>query len=61
MVTEDGKVRVTVINNGGRPQMKIEDLGGTAIGKPRWYHRVTVRTVQEVARHVDLSTLKEVD
>lgn len=62
MMTADGMTRVTVINRDGRPLMKIEDRGGTAPGaKPTWYHRATVRTIQEVARHVDLASLREVE
>lgn len=63
MVTADGKHRVHLVNLDGHEKIRIESAGRTQAisghNKPCWYHVADVRTPQEVARHVDLASLRE--
>ena len=64
MMTADGKRRVHQVNVDGVEKLRVEALGRSpgisGKARPVWYHLADVRTPQEAARHVDLSTLREV-
>lgn len=62
LISEDGKTRVHKVTLDGVDRLRIERLGRTQAisgrNDPTWYHVHDARTVPEVARHVDLSTLR---
>lgn len=62
MISADGNTRVHRVSVDGVQKIRIESRGlargGTA---PAWYHLVDAKTIPEVARHVDLSTLKPME
>lgn len=61
MVSSDGRTRVHHVSLDGQELIRIEKLGtAQPIAGPRrsvWTHVHDARTVQEVARHVDLADL----
>jgi hypothetical protein len=63
LYSPDGKHRVHKVVLDGHERLRIERRGLTqAISGPQrecWYFVHDARNVQEVARHVDLSTLSE--
>lgn len=57
LLSSDGRKRVFPLVRGETPMLRVESLGAKGV----WYHDATVRTVAEVAKHVDLSTLRAVE
>lgn len=57
LLSADGMKRVFPVVRGETPMLRVESKGGSGV----WYHDATVRTVTEVAKHVDLATLRAVE